>query len=113
MEISFVDPDKLRCSVAPFLNGWLRNLPFPLLRGARSPPEQHPRHHDPRRYREQREDAGQPDRAQEDIRQPRKLRGFDDLDDDRILQFHFGQESALNASSASVRTATPLGPFGI
>src|SRR5262249_13863579 len=54
----------------------------------------------------------EPKRSNQHVAQLREagriLRRLDDLDDDRILL----DQNFSNASAASVRTATPLGPFG-
>src|SRR5207247_9756163 len=59
--------------------------------------------------------AGETDRSDQDIAKlgetGRVLLGRDDLDDDRRRRRLLHQNFS-NASAASVRTATPLGPFG-
>src|SRR5437667_5653089 len=85
--------------------------------GPRSDPEQHAGHDQPEQHGDDHDRAGQAECANEDGGETGRIaRRFDDLDDDgllRLLGCHSNFQSWLvNASSARVRTATPLGPFG-
>ena len=94
----------------------------PSLVPTRPDPEQHTADDQAEQHSDDNHRAGQSEGSDEDIGQVlepgRVCRRRVDADDDRLLlekhgaENYLGQDSAVNASSASVRTATPLGPFG-
>src|SRR5262245_19097011 len=78
---------------------------------AASIPEQYSREERARHEREQHDEPGEAERPDEDVGDAGGIvRRLDQLDDDRRLFLLY--QNFSNASSASVRTATPLGPLG-
>jgi hypothetical protein len=76
---------------------------------ARSHPEQHTREERAGDEGEQDDGAGEAEGADQDVGEPRGIVWrLEKLDDDRLLLLY---QNFSNASSASVRTATPLGPL--